>query len=98
MSEFSIDTEELGPLGRQIGIEGNNFEEQISSIQQKIDECGNYWKGETYQEFRNQTAAAASKLTTLRNFFAQYGQDVYKFSNQSQDAMNTIRTSISSRY
>lgn len=96
-SVFGINTDNTDELGRKIGMEGNNFEELINTIQQKIDECGNYWTGATYESFRDQTASAAKKLTILKNFFAKYGQDVYKFSSDSKDAMNTINTTIRGR-
>lgn len=98
MAEFGIDTDITEELGNTIGIEGNNFEEQIHTIQQKVEECASSWTNGGYPTFKDQTEKAAVELTKLREFFDRYGNDVVGFSNQSREAINEVNTAIKNNY
>lgn len=94
MLKFGITTDITEDLGKTIGFEGNNFEDQIHTIQAKIDECASSWTNGGYDAFKNQTTKAAEELNILRDFFKQYGINVVDFANQSQESIDRVATVI----
>ena len=98
MKEFSITTEETRDLGEQIGVEGNNFEALIDDIERAVNNCSSSWTNGGYEDFLEQTNAAAADLQVLRDFFRRFGENMVNFSNESQNAINKVSSVIRSNY
>lgn len=89
-SEFSMETEEVLGLSSTIAKKGAEFEQRIAEITKAVDDCSQGWTNGGYPQFKQRTKDAEEELTTLRQYFKQYGTDVENFANDTKTTENAV--------
>ncbi len=92
--DFAVDSTLLEEAKTRCTTDADTIQEQIDGIFEKIDNLGDYWKGESYESFKGSCEGYKESLNQLVNLLKAYSKLLENVSEPEETLETGIKEAL----